>query len=89
MVTLSMTSQIMNPSPINYKPFNTMRDYLFLKRFEGYRKPNRGLYTLYEIKTYTIQLLPKGNDSFNTQNSEGITTYQSRTEIFFLHMDHY
>ena len=46
-----------------------------LKWFEGHRKLNRGLCTLYKIKTYTIRLPPKGNDSFNTRNSRDITTY--------------
>ena len=47
----------------------------------------RGLCTFYKIRTYNIplyiaDLLPKVTHSYNTCNSEDITTFQSRTETF-------
>ena len=55
----------------------------FLKRRRWFRR----LCIFYKIKTYKIppylaQLLPKGTHSYNTSNSEDITTFQSRTETF-------
>ena len=51
------------------------------------RRCFRRLCTFYKIKTYKIppylaQLLPKGTHSYNTRNSDDITTFQSRTEAF-------
>ena len=55
----------------------------FLKSRRWFRR----LCTLYKIKTYKIppylaQLLPKGTHPYNTQNSDDITTFQSRAETF-------
>ena len=55
----------------------------FLKSRRWFRR----LCTFYKIKTYKIpptlaHLLPKGTHSYNTHNSEDITTFQSRTETF-------
>ena len=52
----------------------------FLKSRRWFRR----LCTFYKIKTFKIplylaQLLPKGTYSYNTGNSEDITTFQSRT----------
>ena len=49
----------------------------------------RGLCTFYKIRTYNIplyiaDLLPKLTHSYNTCNSEDITTFQSRKETFDL-----
>ena len=55
----------------------------FLKKRRWFRR----LCTFYKIKTYNIPLyladpLPKGTHSYNTRNSQDITTFQSRTETF-------
>ena len=51
------------------------------------RRRFRQLCTFYKIRTYNIplylaDLLHKGTHSYNTHNSEDITTFQSRTETF-------
>ena len=55
----------------------------FLKSRRWFRR----LCTFYKIRTYNIplylaDLLPKGTHSYNTHNSEDITTFQSRTDTF-------
>ena len=55
----------------------------FLKSRRWFRR----LCTFYKIRTYNIplylaDLLPKGTHSYNTRNSEDITTFQSKTETF-------
>ena len=55
----------------------------FLKSRRWFRR----LCIFYKIRTYNIpiylaDLLPKGTHSYNTRNSEDITTFQSRTETF-------
>ena len=55
----------------------------FLKSRRWFRR----LCTFYKIRTYNIplylvDLLPKRTHSYNTRNSEDITTFQSRTETF-------
>ena len=51
------------------------------------RRRFRRLCTFYKIRTYNISLyladlLPKGTHSYNTRNSEDITTFPSRAETF-------
>ena len=55
----------------------------FLKSRRWFRR----LCTFYKIRThniplYLVDLLPKRTHSYNTHNSEDITTFQSRTETF-------
>ena len=77
---LAITGAIRGTSKVKlYKEFG----FEFLKSRRWFRR----LCTFYKIKAYKIptylaQLLPKGTHSYNTRNSEDITTFQSRTETF-------